>query len=904
MKKQWMALALASTLMLVSCGGNPSSNATSQATGSSDAGTSSSPSTTSTTPVDPEAQYQISKEGFVSFFKKLDNFTLTTQETTSTDSISDIEAFDGAYMCSTSQEEKDYFHVVNSVECTTRVVDNNGQLDFEVGDSTPFSPYSFTTEFQFKRAWLLSYMAGVLNGGDYYTDVFYSETECEAMLNEIFASFTYNETLHAYQSLKKGFIPLEGSYESTVTLYFQNQKMTKMSSVGTQNNLSYDTSVTLSEFGTTVVKPTEEGITPYLTPYKVDYYDGTATTPLYSAYFSYGENASSPSWLLPKKAALDSTHSYAFAGWEGGDVTNVTSNMKLTAKFTTVSNASLYSIDTSTNTLIFNSAQSLVADVSVPSGVTVVDLGSGFNRTNVANDAKAEYSLNLGDEVTTLNGLLGNQFNNIHFSVGSNNPAFVIKDGALYSKDLKTLYAYDRNATATSFSVDAATQTINERAFAYVGTLQQITFDDALSMIKDEAFYGAGLTSLTLPDSNPSLLKGVFASMPNLTSLNLASQTAIPESMVEGCHALKEVTFGSAVGHVDSAAFKDCWALKKLSPFGKALQTIGNSAFLNCYALATLDLSATSISVIPAQCFYSCYSFSTVSLPSGVTEVDNDAFSYSGLTSFTIQNGMSLDQTAFLLCSKLSFVNENPTAYSLDNGLLYNANKSVLYFLPWNSSKYVAPATLVEINISLASQHLSLKELDLSSINGPLTIDGNAFEGSGLEKITWPTLSAASVSINIAAFRSCNSLTSLVLPSSVTYLSEAAFEYCTGLKSIDLSALAITSLEPNLFTQTSSVTSLILSNKITSINSYTFGRLTSLESLVIPSSVTSINTYSFGECDALKTIYLEATSLPSGYENGWNNQAAYFLYSEDTPASSPSKYWHYVNKVPTIYPEA
>ena len=87
-----------------------------------------------------------------------------------------------------------------------------------------------------------------------------------------------------------------------------------------------------------------------------------------------------------------------------------------------------------------------------------------------------------------------------------------------------------------------------------------------------------------------------------------------------------------------------------------------------------------------------------------------------------------------------------------------------------------------------------------------------------------------------------------------------------------------------------------------------------LGSIVIPASVTSIGAWTFSGDGKLQAIYFKGTALPANLADKWNslvNQgskekdpAPYYLYSETTPASNPTNYWHYVDGVPTVYAAA
>jgi hypothetical protein len=900
MNKRILFLTLASTLLLSSCNpGNSSSNtasstnttsspSTTSATSSSDTSSTSSSSTTSTTPVtpvDPEASYKITSQELADFLKNLANVTFTLKDANdSSGTGNSIKTFAGALSSQLSSDgDKQYSKVVDSREVTVHVLDNNGTPVFECENDVSYSPYSFTNDLQFNYPMLLTAFAGIPDMGD-NAQTLYSPDDFVSKLNEYYAHFAYNTTLHAYEATMDGVTPGEGRYHTVVDFYCQNKQLSKLTMKGTSNGEAIDRSMTLSDIGTSVVNPTETGIEPYLKPYKVDFYDGTSTTPLFTGYAAYDSSCSAPAWLLPSKAAPDADHVYRFLDWDT-ELSGIKSDLSVKAEFALLDNTDIYTI--SGTTLTFLSLSSYVAEVAIPSSITTLDIQNSFYRNNTDVDVKPSYTLALGDNITTVTGIGSNYTNNIRFTVGSNNSAFTIVDGALYSKDMTKLYAYDRTQTATSFTVNDATTSIGNHAFAYAGKLQSITFDKKLTDFGVGVFQRSGITSLTLPDTNAVTQDGAFKDMPALTYCDVSSKTAIEASLFEGCHKLQEVKFANPLNHVWASAFKDCWALSKLTAFEYSLGDIAASAFENCYSLTSMDLSATRVSVIPDSAFKNCYSLSSITLPSGVTSIGAEAFLDTALKSFTIASGMTLGDQSFYHCADLLFTNENTTNYSLDGNSLYNADKSILYYLSRELSSYVAPASLLTISVNAASFNPKLVTLDLTAVTGELTIGPNAFTGEPLTSIVWPSSSSAIVHLDSNAFSHCESLTSLSLPSSVKDISHNCFQYCSKIASIDMKNSGITTLSLGCFSYMDALTSVTLPTSLTSIGPLAFSGDTALTSVIITGNVTSISYSSFEGCDALSALYLERGSVPSGYETGWNNDAAYYLYSDTAPTSQP-----------------
>ena len=101
------------------------------------------------------------------------------------------------------------------------------------------------------------------------------------------------------------------------------------------------------------------------------------------------------------------------------------------------------------------------------------------------------------------------------------------------------------------------------------------------------------------------------------------------------------------------------------------------------------------------------------------------------------------------------------------------------------------------------------------------------------------------------AFNSCEFLTSINIPDSVTNIGDGTFFYCKSLTSINIPD-CVTSI--GAFFDCDSLTSINIPDSVTSIGDYAFFGCDSLTSINIPDSVTSIGDYAFSDCKSLKSI--------------------------------------------------
>ena len=93
-------------------------------------------------------------------------------------------------------------------------------------------------------------------------------------------------------------------------------------------------------------------------------------------------------------------------------------------------------------------------------------------------------------------------------------------------------------------------------------------------------------------------------------------------------------------------------------------------------------------------------------------------------------------------------------------------------------------------------------------------------------------------------FRSCSSLESVEIPSSVTSIGNYAFSGCHKLTNISIP------------------------NGVAEIGAYAFNECIKLSSVAIPNTVSIVGNNAFYMCSM--NIYCEAESKPSGWEEDWD----------------------------------
>jgi len=170
-----------------------------------------------------------------------------------------------------------------------------------------------------------------------------------------------------------------------------------------------------------------------------------------------------------------------------------------------------------------------------------------------------------------------------------------------------------------------------------------------------------------------------------------------------------------------------------------------------------------------------------ITIPNSVTSIEDSAFSYCpGLTAIN--------------------VNSNNTAYSSQDGVLYNKTKTtLLYFPKGKTGAFTIPDSVT-------------------------SIWKNAFRGASLTSVT---IGNGVTGIESEAFYYCGSLTSVTIPKNVTSIGNSAFDSCTSLTSVKFERAGIT-IGASAFVSKAITTSLQTAYTSGGIGTYTRPSTTSL----------------------------------------------------------------------------
>ena len=396
--------------------------------------------------------------------------------------------------------------------------------------------------------------------------------------------------------------------------------------------------------------------------------------------------------------------------------------------------------------------------------------------------------------------------------------------------------AFNNIGTLETIQLPGTVETIQSYAIYWDNALKEVRLADGVKFIDGYAFASNPLLErVTVPATVSELGRMVFASSPSLSSFGdgLTSED-------ERCLIIRDTL----------VAFAPKGVTEYEVPSG--VKGIGWDAFAYGNELQSLVIPE-GVGEIGFQAFYSCQNLATVTLPASLKKIDSYAFSWSGLTSITVPEGVEIADFAFTYCKKMTSatlptteIGEAPLcgndALEALNGPLASADHRLL--VKDGKIIAVAPAGLTELTIPG-----EIKEI------GP-----DVFAGlTGLKKVI---LEDGVETVGDEAFYSCSKLEEVSVPASVTGLGINAFYGCNnlatfsgGLASTDGRCLVLNGLLYRV--APAGLTEYTVPAEVTAIGYNAFYNCQELTAVSIPGTVQTIGEYAFGWCRNLVSVSLE-----------------------------------------------
>ena len=431
--------------------------------------------------------------------------------------------------------------------------------------------------------------------------------------------------------------------------------------------------------------------------------------------------------------------------------------------------------------------------------------------------------------------------------------------GVLYSKDVTKLIAYP-NMKGTSYIVPDGTVTIDDYAFCMTG-IETLTLPATVQKVGDYALgLCASLSELKVNAATPGVASSnSFTGTPSTVKLivPVGSKDAYQDAdywnvftNIEEMSALNDIiTFTDENVKAICVVNWDTSGDGKLSKAEAAAVTALGAAFKKNNEITSFNELQyfTGLTKLDKWAFGNCHKLTSVTLPSTITEIDENAFTSSGLTAFNIPASVTaIGESAFAGCQSLTAftVDAGNNSFTVVDGILYNKEKTILINCPAGKS---TTATLPE----------TVQKIEANGFYDCVLLPGIILPASLQE-------------IGPATFTGCSSLTSLNIPANVNKIETGNFTGCTALETITVEAgnLYYQSIGGVLYSKDGTKliaypnkkgTSYIVPDGTLTIDDYAFC-MTGIETLTLPATIQKVGDYALGLCASLSELRVNAAT--------------------------------------------
>lgn len=387
-------------------------------------------------------------------------------------------------------------------------------------------------------------------------------------------------------------------------------------------------------------------------------------------------------------------------------------------------------------------------------------------------------------------------------------------DGALYSKNMSTLYSIPSKVALVN-----GVYTVNDKVTKIIKTGFRLV---------------SGLTKIVFPKN----LQEISVGYPTITPTNTITEFAIAEG---GSTPFKVI---------EGVLFKDKELM--IYPQAKAIEdykvpnditSISSYAFYRPAKLKSIDLN--EVTKLTLSSIYEAPQLTSITLPKNIKKYDK-------------ATGEGMVEGCFESCMKVAEykVPTENTDFAAQDGIIFSKDMQTLYFYPPNrqGTTYNIPASVKTIGRRgfQSAQHLTSMVIpkNVEVMNEEVFRTAAAMETISFEETSKVT------KIGHHAFRGIPKLKEVTLPSTLTEISEIFFE-CKNLETINIpNNSQLKKILKSAFTTNTKLKAFNFQGSCTleEINENAFANLSELKTFNFPKSVVAIKTNAFSGCSSMAKV--------------------------------------------------
>ena len=477
-------------------------------------------------------------------------------------------------------------------------------------------------------------------------------------------------------------------------------------------------------------------------------------------------------------------------------------------------------------------------------------------------------------------------------NVDAANSTFCSENGILFNKDKTTLFKYPARKSETAYLIPESVKELETCSFEFCANLEKVIIPKGITYIGGGAFWDCAVLKeiIILATTPPTLGVDVFQKGKIYVPSNAVSTYNNHDSWEYITVYPLESTFT-----VDNLTYE----ITDYTENTVKLVSCKQEGVVNIPAVVNHNSTNYTVTAIASEAFFKNETVTEITISEGITSIGNSTFSRCfALTTVNIPASLTqMGDLVFDNCSALTAIHvaEGNTAYSSEDGVLFNKDKTTLiqYPIGKTGTTYTVPATVTKIATSAFENCTALAQINLP--NSLTYIVYRAFYGcKALTEMT--VLATVPPTLGEDVFKNVNRDIPVYVPAeSLEDYKAAAVWKEFNLQAIG-SAFTVGGLTYKVTDQTAktvTVTGYVntpegaleipstvehkgTTYSVTSIGVKAFYDCTGLTSLTLPASLTNIETY------GLTKMTVFATTPPT-VEGG-----AFYNISKETPVYVPA----------------
>ena len=422
-------------------------------------------------------------------------------------------------------------------------------------------------------------------------------------------------------------------------------------------------------------------------------------------------------------------------------------------------------------------------------------------------------------------------------------PSTVRKDGKTYAvvdyesgNNQNGYYNSYRQEKLVSISLPKTIRYIGNYAFAALPSMQYIEIPENVTTMGNSIFYDSNnLKTIKINAVAPPMVgsfsgtdkRKVYVPDGSLHAYRLA--TPWNNCVLVGGEGTSVSIAHVAAGELGHVILDEATYLQEVNKLTVVSGNLNNddwNTLKSMTNLVELDISGMAVTSIPSSAFSNKWGLEKIVLPKKLETIDNNAFNGTGIKEIELPESLTtLDSHAFANCTSLVGIKIPDKITKISSGSFKGCS---------NLQSVNFPSALTSIGYE------SFYETDLREIDIPASVElinGDAFcRNTTLKKVTF---NEGLVKIEYDSFLGCESIESIVCPSTLRTIDRSGFQGCKNLKQISLN------------------------EGLVSINSYAFSGCTGLTDIVLPSTLEDCKEYAFSGCGNIKTIEARSVLPPT-----------------------------------------